>query len=52
MPASRRREAERQWAERVIAAFEASGANVVQLDGVMLDAPHLTQARRIIKSLD
>ncbi len=45
-------EAERQWAERVIAAFAASGANVVQLDGMMLDAPHLTQARRIIKSLD
>jgi citrate lyase beta subunit len=24
---------------------------VVQLDGVMLDAPHLTQARRIMKAL-
>jgi len=35
---------------RVIAAFEASGSNVVQLDGVMLDAPHLTQARRIMMS--
>ena len=45
-------EAERQWAERVIAAFAASGANVVQLDGMMVDAPHLTQARRVIKSLD
>ncbi len=44
-------DAERGWAERVIAAFEASGANVVQLDGVMLDAPHLTQARRIMASL-
>jgi len=44
-------ETERRWAERVIAAFEASGSNVVQLDGVMLDAPHLTQARRIIISL-
>jgi len=34
-------ETERRWAERVIEAFEASGSNVVQLDGVMLDAPHL-----------
>jgi citrate lyase subunit beta/citryl-CoA lyase len=44
-------ETERRWAERVIAAFAASGSNVVQLDGVMLDAPHLTQARRIMKAL-
>src|ERR1700730_9531860 len=44
-------EAERRWAERVIAALEASGSNVVQLDVVMLDAPHLTQARRIMKAL-
>jgi citrate lyase subunit beta / citryl-CoA lyase len=44
-------ETERRWAERVIAAFEASGANVVSLDGVMLDAPHLSQARRIMASL-
>jgi citrate lyase subunit beta / citryl-CoA lyase len=43
-------ETERRWAERVIAAFDASGSNVVQLDGVMLDAPHLTQARRIMTS--
>jgi citrate lyase beta subunit len=34
-------EAERLWAERVIAAFKASRLGVVQLDGVMLDAPHL-----------
>jgi citrate lyase subunit beta / citryl-CoA lyase len=32
----------------VIAAFDAGAAGVVQLDGVMLDAPHLTQARRIM----
>jgi len=44
-------ETERRWAECVIAAFEASGSNVVQLDGMMLDAPHLTQARRIMKAL-
>jgi citrate lyase subunit beta/citryl-CoA lyase len=41
-------EDERRWAERVIAAFETSAKGAVQLDGVMLDAPHLTQARRII----
>jgi citrate lyase subunit beta / citryl-CoA lyase len=39
---------ERQWAERVIAAFESGAKGAVQLDGVMLDAPHLTQARRIL----
>ena len=43
-------EDERRWAERVIAAFETSAKGAVQLDGVMLDAPHLTQARRIIAS--
>ncbi|HWX04854.1 MAG TPA: CoA ester lyase [Bradyrhizobium sp.] len=44
-------EAERLWAERVLAAFEGSDAGVVQLDGVMLDAPHRAQARRIMASL-
>jgi citrate lyase subunit beta / citryl-CoA lyase len=44
-------DAERLWAERVLAAFEASDAGVVQLDGVMLDAPHRVQARRIMASL-
>ena len=43
-------EDERRWAERVIAAFETSAKGAVQLDGVMLDAPHLTQARRIVGS--
>jgi citrate lyase subunit beta/citryl-CoA lyase len=43
-------EDERRWAERVIAAFENSAKGAVQLDGVMLDAPHLTQARWIISS--
>jgi citrate lyase subunit beta/citryl-CoA lyase len=43
-------EDERRWAERVIAAFQASAKGAVQLDGVMLDAPHLSQARRIIAS--
>jgi citrate lyase subunit beta/citryl-CoA lyase len=44
-------DAERLWAERVLAAFEGSDAGVVQLDGVMLDAPHRAQARRIMASL-
>jgi citrate lyase subunit beta/citryl-CoA lyase len=39
---------ERRWAERVIAAFAAGAKGAVQLDGLMLDAPHLTQARRIL----
>jgi citrate lyase subunit beta/citryl-CoA lyase len=45
-------ELERGWAERVLAAFAASDTGVVQIDGVMLDAPHLAQARRIIASLE
>jgi citrate lyase subunit beta/citryl-CoA lyase len=44
-------EVERGWAERVLAAFAASATGVVQIDGVMLDAPHLAQARRIMASL-
>lgn len=43
-------EDERRRAERIIAAFEGSAKGAVQLDGVMLDAPHLTQARRILTS--
>ena len=35
-------------AERVVAAFAAGSAGVVQLDGRMLDRPHLTQAERIL----
>ena len=41
-------DAERLWAERVIAAFDANSSGAVQIDGVMLDAPHLAQARRIM----
>jgi citrate lyase subunit beta/citryl-CoA lyase len=44
-------DAERNWALRVIAAFEQSRTGVLQLDGVMLDAPHLAQARRIMAAL-
>jgi citrate lyase subunit beta/citryl-CoA lyase len=36
-------------AERIVAAFSASpGAGVVSLDGIMLDAPHLKAALRVI----
>lgn len=38
-------------AKAVVAAFGA-GAGVVALDGVMLDAPHLTQARRVLARAD
>lgn len=41
--------AEIEHAQRVVEAFEAiPGAGVVELDGVMLDRPHLVQARRIL----
>jgi citrate lyase subunit beta/citryl-CoA lyase len=45
-------EAERAWAERVIAAFAGDSRGALQLDGVMLDAPHLAQARRIMAALN
>ena len=44
--------APRRGAERVLAAFDASATGVVQIDGVMLDAPHHAQARRIMTSFD
>ena len=40
---------ERQWAERVIAAFTAQpDAGTLALDGRMIDKPHLVLARRIL----
>jgi citrate lyase subunit beta/citryl-CoA lyase len=37
------------WAERVVAAFaQNAGAGAIQLDGRMLDAPHLQSAKRIL----
>jgi citrate lyase subunit beta/citryl-CoA lyase len=43
--------AEFEYAERVVAAFDANpGCGAVALDGKMLDAPHLKQARRILAS--
>jgi citrate lyase subunit beta/citryl-CoA lyase len=44
--------AERAWAERVVAVFANATSGAVQLDGVMLDAPHLAQARRILSLLE
>lgn len=35
-------------AERVIAAFDSAATGVASLDGVMLDLPHLKQARNIL----
>jgi len=41
--------AERDWAERVIAAFAANpGAGTLALDGKMIDKPHLVLARRLL----
>jgi citrate lyase subunit beta/citryl-CoA lyase len=42
-------EAEIEYAQRIVAAFEASrGAGVVNLDGHMIDRPHLVKARRLL----
>lgn len=46
-------ESEIARAQRVIAAFAAApGAGVVNLDGQMVDRPHLIQARRILASVE
>ena len=38
------------WSQRVVEAFEASpDVGVVGLDGIMLDKPHYTQAKRMIE---
>ena len=39
---------ERDWARRVIAALRDGAVGAAQLDGSMVDAPHLAQARRIL----
>jgi citrate lyase subunit beta / citryl-CoA lyase len=42
--------AEVDYAERVIAAFDAAGdSGTVGLDGQMLDIPHLTQAQKVLQ---
>jgi citrate lyase subunit beta/citryl-CoA lyase len=41
--------AEREWAERVIAAFAANPhSGTLALDGKMIDKPHLVLARRLL----
>jgi citrate lyase subunit beta/citryl-CoA lyase len=40
--------AELDWAERVLAALEASGGSVVQIDGEMVDRPLVERARRLL----
>ncbi len=43
-------EAEIEKARRILAAHEANeGAGAFQLDGQMIDAPHLKQARHILE---
>ena len=45
-------EEEVERARKVVALFEANpGAGVLELDGVMLDRPHLVQAKRILESV-
>ena len=40
-------------ARTIVAAFEASpGAGVLQIEGKMVDAPHLKQAKRILSQVD
>jgi citrate lyase subunit beta/citryl-CoA lyase len=42
--------AEVEWAQRIVAAFASTpGAGVINLDGRMIDKPHLVQARRILE---
>lgn len=39
-----------EWAQRVVAAFDAAGgAGVAAIDGRMLDRPHLRGARRVLE---
>ena len=43
--------AEIEYSERVVAAFESkTGRGTIALDGKMLDAPHLKQAKRLLAS--
>lgn len=43
-------ETEREWAARVVAEFERTGAAAFQVDGQMVDAPVIERARRILAS--
>ena len=49
MPSFSISQSELTWSQRVIEAFDASpDIGVVGLDGIMLDKPHYTQAKRIV----
>ena len=37
-----------EWAQRVLAAMEASNGSAVQLDGKMVDLPVVLQAQRLL----
>ncbi len=41
-------DAEREWAQRVVAEFERTGSAAFQVDGKMVDAPVIERARRIV----
>jgi citrate lyase subunit beta/citryl-CoA lyase len=42
-------DAEKQWAERIVAAFAADASlGVVRIDGKMIDKPHLRAARKVL----
>ena len=41
---------QKEWASRVVAAFEANpAAGALNLDGQMIDVPHLRLANRILE---
>lgn len=44
-------QAEREWARRVLTAFEASGGAATAVDGKMIDKPVVERARRIVSSI-
>ena len=47
--------AEREWAEKVVAAFEAArdeGVGAISLDGSMVDLPIYERARALVQSSD
>lgn len=41
-------DAEREWAQRVLAAMDASGGAAVAVDGKMVDMPVILKARRVL----
>lgn len=41
-------EAERDWARRVVEVLQDGAVGAAQIDGVMVDVPHLMQAKRIL----